>query len=66
MNCPRCGNITVPGAAFCGECGLKLTPPQGNSLQDMLKRGEREVDKAARSAGDGLESLINEILGAFK
>src|SRR6185503_9314550 len=26
MNCPKCGAPMLPGAAFCGGCGYRLSP----------------------------------------
>lgn len=66
MNCPRCGKTTVFGAAFCGECGMRLPQQSGNSMQDLIKRGEREADMAAKAAGDGLQSIIDDITKLIK
>ena len=65
MTCPRCGRLTVQGASYCGECGCKLitgTPP----VRDILKKGEREMDAAAKAAGDGLQSVIDDIVSIIK
>jgi outer membrane biosynthesis protein TonB len=31
MKCPRCGSETEPGSAFCGFCGMRLTPAASQS-----------------------------------
>ena len=65
MICPRCGKTTVPGAAYCGECGNKLASQPQTAFQNMIKRGEHEADMAARSAGEGLQSVIDDIVHFF-
>ena len=66
MNCPRCGKTTVFGAAYCGECGMRLSQQSGNSVQNLIKRGEHEADMAAKAAGDGLQSIIDDITKLIK
>ena len=61
MICPRCGKNNVERASYCGECGIKLPVP-GNTIQGVLQKGMREADAAAKSAGDGLQSLIDDIV----
>ena len=61
MICPRCGKNNVERASYCGECGIKL-PVTGNTIQGVLQKGMREADAAAKSAGDGLQSLIDDIV----
>ena len=61
MICPRCGKNNVERASYCGECGIKL-PVNGNNIQGMIKMGMREADAAAKSAGDGLQSVIDDIV----
>ncbi len=65
MICPKCGKPTVHGASYCGECGIKL-PMEKMDVHTILKKGEHEADMAAKAAGDGLQSVIDEIKRAFK
>ncbi len=65
MICPRCGRPTVQGASYCGECGVKL-PIDITDVNTLIKRGERELDVAAKTAGDGLQSVIDDIKRALK
>ncbi|MDQ1636925.1 MAG: zinc-ribbon domain [Pyrinomonadaceae bacterium] len=38
MNCPKCGAPMLPGAAFCGGCGYRVTPDAGVAIS-MPRRG---------------------------
>jgi len=41
MFCPHCGSQTIPGAAFCGYCGVSLslpTPDGGASSAEMSEQ----------------------------
>lgn len=62
MICPRCGKNNVERASYCGECGMKLPVSSGNTIQNAIKAGMREADSAAKAAGDGLQSIIDDIV----
>ena len=65
MICPRCGKTNIQGASYCGECGIKL-PAEGTTMQGIQKKVEREADMAAKAAGDGLQSVIDDIVKIIK
>ncbi len=65
MICPRCGKPTIQGASYCGECGIKL-PMETMDVHTILKKGEKEMDMAAKAAGDSLQSIIDDITRIFK
>jgi uncharacterized protein (TIGR00266 family) len=62
MNCPKCGSGLLPGAQFCGACGLRLNagggtaqqsaPPPAGGASSTAGRGIT-IDADARGQGRG-------------
>ena len=63
MFCPECGYKNVDGAAFCENCGTKLTGMPGNinpKETSYKKTGEKETKKSV-SLGKINKMLLIEI-----
>lgn len=44
--CPQCGRPVQPNSAFCGTCGAKIQPPQGNPVQQNAHRYTQSAGSA--------------------
>lgn len=54
MFCPECGYKNVEGAAFCENCGTKLTGMPGNinPKETSYKKNRRKSNKEKRIIGE--------------
>lgn len=53
MFCPECGYKNVEGAAFCENCGTKLTGMPGsiNQRKPLMKKQEKKQQRKACRLG---------------
>ncbi|MBN1266248.1 MAG: zinc ribbon domain-containing protein [Anaerolineales bacterium] len=56
MVCPNCYAAVTPDDEFCGECGHRLKPAQGNSPSL-----ESSLPSAQAASAPGLESSFKEV-----